>query len=64
MSHPKGLFIIMSSAKPKRKITLACDACQERNYLTHKNAQVHRERLEMNKYCPKCRSHTLHKETK
>lgn len=50
--------------KTKRKVTLACDACQERNYLTHKNAQVHRERLVMNKYCAKCREHTVHKETK
>jgi large subunit ribosomal protein L33 len=50
--------------KAKRKITLACNDCQERNYQTVKNQQVHRERLEMNKFCPKCRTHTLHKETK
>jgi large subunit ribosomal protein L33 len=55
---------VMAMVKAKRKITLACDVCQERNYLTRKNAQVHRERFEMNKYCPRCRAHTTHKETK
>lgn len=50
--------------KTKRKITLACDICQSRNYATLKNATVNPTRLALNKFCPKCGSHTLHKETK
>jgi large subunit ribosomal protein L33 len=50
--------------KSKRKVTLACHDCQERNYLTYKNQAVHKDRLEMNKYCKKCQTHTTHKETK
>ena len=34
------------------KITLRCNECKQRNYNT------------MNKYCPFCRKHTVHTETK
>lgn len=45
-------------------ITLACTQCQERNYTTAKNKRNDPGRLELKKYCPRCRAHTLHKETK
>ena len=45
-------------------ITLACNECKERNYTTTKNRKKTSERLELNKYCPRCRVHTPHKETK
>jgi len=45
-------------------IHLACTACQERNYVTQKNKKNDTGRLELNKYCPTCRKHTGHKETK
>jgi large subunit ribosomal protein L33 len=50
--------------KSKRKIALACTQCQERNYHTEKNATNTPERLSGNKFCPKCKAHTLHQETK
>jgi large subunit ribosomal protein L33 len=40
------------------KITLACQECKRRNYITKKN------RLELKKYCPWCRCHTAHRETR
>ena len=43
------------------KITLRCNECKQRNYNTMKNSP---DRLEMNKYCPFCRKHTVHTETK
>ena len=46
------------------KITLACTTCEERNYSTHKNKRLHPERVARRKYCPRCRKHTDHKETK
>lgn len=46
------------------KITLACTDCKQRNYNLTKDKRVHTERMELKKYCPFCKAHTLHKETK
>jgi large subunit ribosomal protein L33 len=45
-------------------ISLACTECQERNYGTVKNKRSDAQRLELKKYCPRDRKHTLHRETK
>ncbi len=45
-------------------ITLACSECKERNYTTEKNRRNDQGRLELKKYCRRCRKHTLHKEQK
>jgi len=45
-------------------ITLACSDCKRRNYVTEKNRQNDRDRLEMKKYCRWCRRHTVHRETR
>ena len=44
--------------------TLACTECQERNYTTEKSRRNDPGRIELQKYCPRCRKHTLHRETK
>jgi large subunit ribosomal protein L33 len=55
----------MAKAKDVRPvITLACSDCKERNYTTQKNRRNDQTRLELKKYCPRCRKHTLHKESK
>jgi large subunit ribosomal protein L33 len=46
------------------KVTLACEVCKRRNYITMKNKVNDRERIEMKKYCRWDREHTLHKETR
>jgi large subunit ribosomal protein L33 len=46
------------------KITLACSVCRERNYNTVKNRVNDRDRIELKKYCRRCRQHTLHRETR
>ena len=46
------------------KITLACQECKERNYVTTKNKKNTPNRLEMNKFCRRCRCHRLHRENK
>jgi large subunit ribosomal protein L33 len=46
------------------KITLACVECKERNYITRKNRRNDPDRLEMKKYCPRDRRHTVHRETR
>jgi large subunit ribosomal protein L33 len=45
-------------------VTLACDECKERNYTTEKNRRNDPARIELKKYCSRCRTHTLHRETK
>ncbi|MBN2101136.1 50S ribosomal protein L33 [Candidatus Dojkabacteria bacterium] len=44
-------------------VALKCEECGEKNYTTYKNKQL-QEKLEAQKYCPKCKKHTQHKETK
>ncbi len=48
----------------REKIALACTVCKRRNYTTTKNRRTTTEKLELKKYCPFDRKHTLHKETK
>jgi len=45
-------------------IRLACDGCKEQTYTTTKNRKNDPKRLELKKYCPRCRAYTLHKEAK
>ncbi len=45
-------------------INLACDECKERTYSTTKNKRKIPGRLELMKYCPRCRAHKLHRESK
>ncbi|HHV06778.1 MAG TPA: 50S ribosomal protein L33 [Firmicutes bacterium] len=45
-------------------VTLACSECKQRNYTTTKNKRTLTNRLEIKKYCPFCKNHTAHRETK
>ncbi len=45
-------------------ITLGCKDCKRRNYTTTKNKRNTPQKLEFKKFCPFCRTHTPHKETK
>ena len=51
-------------------ITLECQEerdgskCADRSYVTEKNKKNSPDRLEIRKYCPKCRKSTIHKEVK
>ncbi len=45
-------------------VTLECSECKRRNYITRKNKKNDAGRVEMKKYCPFCKTHTTHKETK
>jgi large subunit ribosomal protein L33 len=41
-----------------------CSECKSRNYTTSKNPAENKEKLELSKFCNKCRKHTPHKEVK
>ena len=46
------------------KVTLQCGECKRRNYVTTKNKKRTTAKLAFSKYCPWCRKHTPHKETR
>ncbi|AJM71607.1 MULTISPECIES: 50S ribosomal protein L33 [Mycoplasma] len=52
------------SKQVKRKITLVCEECLNRNYQVNKSTLTQKERLQLKKYCANCTRHTLHKETR
>ncbi len=43
--------------------TLKCTVCNEENYRDERNVK-NTDKLELNRYCPRCRKHTVHKEKK
>ena len=49
---------------PREQIILACGECKRRNYTDTKNKRKHPDRVTYQKYCPFCRKHTPHKETR
>jgi large subunit ribosomal protein L33 len=46
------------------KITMACQVCKERNYITRKNRRNDPDRMELKKFCSRCGKHTAHRETR
>jgi large subunit ribosomal protein L33 len=54
----------MAKKGTRHVITLECTECRERNYTSEKNRRNDPQRLELMKYCRRCRQHTLHRETK
>ncbi len=54
----------MAKAGDRDYITLACTECRERSYTTKKNKRNDPERLELRKYCRRCRVHNVHRETR
>lgn len=54
----------MAAKGSRIKITLACTECKQRNYDTFKNKKNDPDRLTFQKFCPVCKKHTAHKESK
>ncbi|HJP40224.1 MAG TPA: 50S ribosomal protein L33 [Dehalococcoidia bacterium] len=55
----------MAKSKGDRIIIhLACTECRERNYTTEKNRRNDADRLELRKFCSRCRARQLHRETR
>ena len=54
----------MAKKNVRMVITLECTECRERNYTSEKNRRNDPSRIELKKYCSRCRAHRLHRETK
>ena len=44
-------------------VSLACSECESRNYRTSRKREQ-KGQITLSKFCPKCKKHTVHKETK
>ena len=47
----------MAKNEKRIQVTLACESCKRRNYITTKNKMNDRERIEMKKFCSWDRRH-------
>ncbi len=47
----------------RQKVRLICENCLSRNYVTYKHKDD-KERMTIKKYCKRCKTHTVHKESK
>ncbi len=45
-------------------INMACTECRERTYSTQKNRRNDTQRMELNKFCPRCHVRRLHREVR
>jgi large subunit ribosomal protein L33 len=54
----------MAKSDKRIKVGMKCPDCSEKNYSTFKNKQNTADKMNFNKYCSRCRKHTLHKEVK
>ncbi len=54
----------MARVEARPVIQLACTECKRRTYSTRKNKKNDPNRIELMKYCPHERRHTLHREAK
>lgn len=52
------------ASKIRAKIGLKCVETGDINYTTTKNSKTTTEKLELKKYCPRLKKHTVHKEVK
>ena len=51
------------SKKKKKASKLQCEECKKVNYFTNKTKNVE-GKIELSKYCNRCKKHTIHKEMK
>ena len=54
----------MATKTARAKITFECTEFKHRNYDSIKNKKNDPDRLVLKKYCPFCKKHTEHKESK
>ncbi len=63
---PKGktLWLSIRNIYMRIKIGLKCSECGDINYTTTKNSKTTTDKVELKKYCPRLKKHTVHKEVK
>lgn len=54
----------MAKKDNRQVFGLECSVCKTRNYITEKNVVNTKDKLNLNKYCKRCRKATTHSEVK
>ncbi|MCU0727103.1 MAG: 50S ribosomal protein L33 [Planctomycetes bacterium] len=54
----------MARADARDYVSMECEGCGSRNYRTSKKLKGATTKLELKKFCPRCRLHKVHKEKK
>jgi large subunit ribosomal protein L33 len=54
----------MAKKEDRVVVDMACTECRQRTYTTQKNRRSDPDRMELKKYCPRCRVHRVHKEAR
>jgi large subunit ribosomal protein L33 len=54
----------MAKKEDRQSINMACTECRTRNYTTSKNRRNDPDRLELTKFCPRCRVRRVHREAR
>jgi large subunit ribosomal protein L33 len=54
----------MAKKEDRLPIDMACPECRLRPYTTSKNKRNDPDRLELRKYCPRCRTHRVFREAR
>ncbi len=44
-------------------MALVCSVCKSQNYISERNKTNTPDKVNISKFCRKCKKHTLHKET-
>jgi len=63
-TRKRGGIKVAKKVGNRQNKTLVCTVCGTEGYRVSKNVKNTTERLELKKYCEKCRKHTEHKEKK
>ena len=53
----------MAKKGAREFVGMICSVCKSQNYITQRNKVNIETKLQLKKYCNKCRKQTLHKET-
>ncbi|MEX2238967.1 MAG: 50S ribosomal protein L33 [Dehalococcoidia bacterium] len=54
----------MAKKEDRQVIYMACTECKRRNYATFKNKRNDADRIELKKFCSRCRAHQVHRESR
>jgi large subunit ribosomal protein L33 len=54
----------MAKKEDRVVVDMACSECKQRTYTTEKNRRNDPDRIELKKYCPRCRGHKVHREAR
>ena len=53
----------MAKSGSREIVALICPVCKSQNYVTTRNKVNMEAKLQVKKYCKRCKKHTVHKET-